>query len=77
VVTGKLKIKKMNDKQKNQFNVMLRALKAISKDFLTPEQLFKNSQKLYGLDYTEALEMAYENCIGVAKANCKNIKEIK
>jgi hypothetical protein len=53
----------MNDKQKNQFNVMLRALKAISKDFLTPEQLFKNSQKLYGLDYTEALEMAYENCL--------------
>jgi hypothetical protein len=67
----------MTEKQKNQFNVMLKALRCISKEFLTPEQLFKNSQKLYGLDYTEALEMAYENCINVAKVNCKNIKELK
>ena len=36
-------------------------LKRIAKGYKTPDQLRRQSQKEYGLDYAEAIEMAYEN----------------
>lgn len=40
---------------------MLTTLKRISKDYQTPAQLQRNSNKDFGLSYEESLEMAYEN----------------
>ncbi|HXE63262.1 MAG TPA: hypothetical protein VN519_06950 [Bryobacteraceae bacterium] len=36
-------------------------LKRISRGYQTPDQLRKNAEKDYGIEYDEALEMAYEN----------------
>lgn len=41
------------------------ALKRIA-DYMSPERLRRVSEKQYGLDYTEALEMSYENMQGEA-----------
>lgn len=35
--------------------------------YASPAKLQRDSEKLYGLDYEEALEMAYENVLAVAK----------
>ena len=43
------------------------ALKRITA-YQTPAQLRHNSERQYGLDHAEALEMAYENVIEEAKA---------
>lgn len=63
-------------KQKQQFNQMLAALKRI-KAYQSPAQLRKDSEKDWGLDYEEALEMAYENMQCEAAFGCKGIKELK
>lgn len=51
-------------------------LKQISK-FQTLEQLQRNSEKQYGLEYNEVLEMAYENIINGAKLTIKGIRRPK
>jgi uncharacterized protein (UPF0147 family) len=66
----------MTTKEQIKFNRMLAALKRISKDYQTPQQLRKSSSGEYGLDYEEALEMAYENIQGEAKAAIKGIKPL-
>jgi hypothetical protein len=45
-------------------------------DELSPEKLRKNSEKQYGLDYEEALEMSYDNIQNRAKFALKGIKPI-
>ncbi|MBX7174956.1 MAG: hypothetical protein K1X72_28525 [Pyrinomonadaceae bacterium] len=67
----------ITEKQKEQFNQMLFTLKTISKSYMTPEKLRKESMKTFGLDYEEALEMAYENIQWDAKKVCAGIKTIK
>lgn len=52
------------------------ALKQISKHD-SPEWLVKNSERHYGLTYTEALEIAYENVIQVAKDAMRNKRKPK
>ncbi len=52
---------------------MYYALKRIS-SYLLPDQLAKQSQKLYGLDGDEAISMAYENVIWEAKAAIKGMR---
>jgi len=37
------------------------ALKRIAKNYQTPDQLRRNSERDFGCSYHEALEMAYEN----------------
>ncbi len=37
------------------------ALKRIAKNYQTPDQLRRNSERDFGCNYHEALEMAYEN----------------
>lgn len=44
------------------------ALKLIARDYQTPAQLRRHSEKDYGLSYEEALEMAYENIQSLAQA---------
>lgn len=56
------------------YNRMLDALKTISTGFLTPAQLRKNSDKMYGLGYEETLEMAYENIQQLAREASKGVK---
>ncbi len=62
----------MTEKQANQFNTMLATLKKIAKDYMTPEQLRKNSERMYGLEFEEFIEMAYGNIqADAANAICK------
>ena len=61
--------------QAKQFNRMYLALKEIS-SYETPNQLRKLAGKEYGLEHTEALEMAYENMQNTAKYNVKGIKRL-
>ncbi|MGJ1352369.1 hypothetical protein ACR79P_08380 [Sphingobacterium spiritivorum] len=67
----------ITQKQALQYNLMLNALKTISKSFQTPVQIRKNSEKDYGLDFVDALEMSYENIQVLAKSASKNVKAIK
>lgn len=67
----------MTTKQLVQYNRMVAALVTIHKLYQTPAQLKKNSQKQYGIDYVEALEMAYENIQNDAKFAVKGIKIIQ
>lgn len=62
--------------QKCQFNLMLESFKRIA-NYQTTEQLRKNSEKEYGLDYEEALEMAYENIKMEAFLSSSKIKLLK
>lgn len=55
---------------------MLYALQKIAKAYQTPSQLKKDSEKQYGLDYEEALEMAYENMQAEAKQAVKGVKKL-
>lgn len=65
----------ITEKQKQQFNLMLNALKKI-KVYQSPEKLRKDSSKDWGLDFEEAIEMAYENIQGEAAFACKNVKPL-
>lgn len=53
------------------------ALRHIDRDFMTVEQLRRGSEKLYGLPFHEALEMAYENMQDVAKRTVKGKRRPK
>jgi len=66
----------MTPKQKKNYNKMVSSLKAI-KNYQTPSQLRKNSGKDWGLEYTEALEMSYENIQEEAKYALKGVSIIK
>ena len=65
------------EKQKRQYNLMLGTLRRIVNHYQTPDQLRKSSEKEYGLDYEETLEMAYENIQNEAKAVIKNVKYLR
>lgn len=66
----------MTPKQIQQFNQMRRALTTIAKDYSTTAQLRRESKGAWGLDYEEALEMAYENIQLTAKQALKGVKAI-
>ena len=65
----------ITEKQKQQFNLMLNALKKI-KAYQSPEKLRKDSSKDWGLDFEEVIEMSYENIQGEAAFACKNVKPL-
>lgn len=66
----------MTKKQAQQFNKMLQALRAIAKDYQTPDQIRRNCEKQYGLGYEETLEMSYENIQLTAKIASKGVRPI-
>lgn len=53
---------------------MYEALRRIAKDYQTPTQLRRTCERDYGLDYEDALEMAYENIRNEAKRAIKGMK---
>jgi hypothetical protein len=67
----------MTNKQKIQWNTMIMALRLISRGYMTPEQLEKDSDEEYGLGYTEALEMAYENIQLTAEQAVHGVRVMK
>lgn len=70
-------MKTLTSKQVEQFNRMRSALLLISNGYQTTKQLRKDSESHYGLDFEEAIEMAYENIQTAAKQGCKGIKAIE
>lgn len=64
-------------KQAEQFNRMRASLIQIAKEYQTPAQLRRNSEKQYGLDYEDCLEMSYENIQDTAKIASKGVKAIE
>lgn len=44
------------------------ALKRIAAGYMTSEELQRRSEKLYGLEPSEAIEMAYDNVLAEVKA---------
>lgn len=50
------------------------ALKRITA-YQTPAQLRRNSERQYGLDHAEALEMAYENVIEEARSALRGYRK--
>lgn len=56
----------------NREEVLRMALKRIAA-YMTPDQLRKRSEKLYGLQADEAIEMAYENVLAEAKRALKAV----
>jgi hypothetical protein len=50
------------------------ALKEIA-SYMTPAQLRRESSGRYGLEHTEALEMAYENVVNTAKWALKGYRK--
>jgi len=66
----------ITEKQAMQFNRMLVVLKRI-KRYQSPNRLRRTSQRTWGLDFEEALEMSYENIQTEAAAGIKGIKRIE
>ena len=58
------------DQQRRMYD----ALKRIARGYQTPDQLRRGSEKQYGLDYTEALEYAYENMQQDARNAIKGLR---
>ena len=66
----------MTQKQAEQFNRMLAALKQISKGYQTPDQLRRSAEKEYSVGYEEAIEMAYENIKELAKLASRGVRRM-
>ena len=67
----------ITEKQVQQFNRMLSTLRKIDKGYMTIKQLQKDAGSNYGLEYTEYLEMVYENVKNDAHFASKGIKLIE
>lgn len=65
----------ITEKQKLQFNLMLKTLKRI-KGYESLKGLRKNCEKNWGIIFGEALEAAYENIQEEASLACKNVKPL-
>lgn len=66
----------ITENQKAQFNRMRSALLIISREYKSTDQLRRESEKQYGLEYEEALEMAFENIQGEAEFAVKGVKAL-
>lgn len=67
----------MTPKQKEQFNRMCRALQRISKGYKSPDRLRREAGQKYGLEFEEALEMAYESILADAAIAVRGVREAK
>lgn len=65
----------MDNKQIEDYNKMRNALIEITR-YQTPDKLRENSIKDWGLEFEEAIEMAYENIQTTAKDAVKGVKLI-
>lgn len=62
----------MTKKQKQQVADMYAALRSITKDYYTPDQM-RSGKGLFGIDYAEGLAMAYENIQATAAKAIKGV----
>ena len=53
---------------------MYDTLKRIAREYQTPDQLRRNSERDFGCDYEDALEMAYENLQQEAESAIKGVR---
>lgn len=67
----------MTPNQRKQFNTMLATLKKIAFDYQTPSQIRRTSERDYGLEYDEAIEMIYENIQEEARHASKGVRSIE
>lgn len=67
----------MTPKQKADYNRMLHTLRRIHKDYQTSEELHRDSEKDWGLEFEEAIGMAYDNIQNEARECIKGVREIK
>jgi soluble cytochrome b562 len=65
----------MTKKQMQDFNKMRNALIEITK-YQTPDKLHRDSKKDWGVEFEEALEMAYENIQSTAKYAVKGVRAL-
>ena len=65
----------MTPEEKKNYNRMHAMLVKISSDYQTPQEIRDSSEDM-GLEYDEALEMAYENIQCEALDIVKNIKRV-
>lgn len=75
-LTPEQKAETMTKAQREQFNRMRFALKMIA-GYQTPDQLRRDCEKDYGLEYHDALEMAYENLLEDARTAVKGVRECR
>ena len=66
----------ITEKQAAQFNRMWTTLTRI-KRYQSPGRLRKTSERLWGCDFEEAIEMAYENIQGEAAQAVRGIKKLE
>lgn len=67
----------MTENQRKTFNRMRAALIDISRKYMTSGEMRLKSESYYGLDYAEALEMAYDNIQNAARQAVKGVRAIK
>lgn len=65
----------MTDKQKANYNRMLKALRTIARDYISINELPKYARDT-GLPPSECLEMIYDNVQAEARAACAKLKPI-
>lgn len=63
----------MRTNYEDRFYIALKRITA----YMTPAQLRRNSEREYGLDHAEALEMAYENVIDEAREALRGYRKPK
>lgn len=64
----------MTPREKEQFNRMRAGLRAIVYQYETPGRIRATCQKAWGLEYEEALGMAYENLQSEARKAVKGVR---
>lgn len=67
----------MTPNQLSQFNRMRDALLQIAGGYQTPEEIRKSCEVDYGLDFEEAIEMAYSNIQATAAGAVRGVREAK
>lgn len=66
----------ISSKQAAAFNAMLKVLNRIANEYSDPTQLLDRCEVEYGIDYEDALEMAYENIQGEAQAVINHVEPL-
>lgn len=63
----------MTEQEKKNYELMRATLQRIARDYQSPEELRENCESQYGLDFSDALEMSYDNIQSEAAATLATI----
>lgn len=67
----------MTPKQAENYERMRRCLRRLASGYQRPSEIRRHSERDFGLGYTEALEMAYENMQQEAKNAVRGVRQLK